>query len=194
MLTPTSMEIPATSIGARRLSISACEVLTTVSALCGRSTTTVNSSPPMRAMKPRVAQRLLETLRDFAQHPVADVVTQRVVHFLEAAQVEHQQRDRRLRAVRRQHSLQVRQQRARDSAARSVSRGWPGAAGCGAARAARGCRARWPCTAASAFRRTRLTRNFHREDFAAEAARIAFANGRRAAPRDARSRPRPPAA
>ena len=54
----------------------------------------MNSSPPMRAMRPRVAERLLEALRHVAQHAVADVVAERVVDLLEAAQVEHEQRQR----------------------------------------------------------------------------------------------------
>ena len=93
MLTPTSIEMPATSMGVRRQSASSCEAVAMTASFSGRSSTTVNSSPPIRAMKPRSPERLLESLRDVAQHAVADVVAERVVDFLEAAQVEHEQRD-----------------------------------------------------------------------------------------------------
>ena len=76
-----------------------------------RPSTTVNSSPPMRAMNPRSPSAVRESLRDVAQHPVADVVAQRVVHFLEAAQVEHEQRQRRAHGLQAERGLEVRQQR-----------------------------------------------------------------------------------
>ena len=57
-----------------------------------------------------LAERLLKALRDLAQHAIADVVSQGVVDFLEPAKIQHQQRDRRLRAVRLERALQVRQQ------------------------------------------------------------------------------------
>ena len=58
-----------------------------------------------------LAERLPETLRDFAQHAVADVVAQRVVDFLEAAQVEHEQRERRRERSGVERALEMRQQR-----------------------------------------------------------------------------------
>ena len=42
-----------------------------------------------------VAERALEALRDFAQQAIANLVSERVVDLLEAAQVEHQQSDAR---------------------------------------------------------------------------------------------------
>ena len=77
-------------------------------ALC--SSTSVNSSPPRRATKPRPVTRL-EAPRDFAQHQVADFVTERVVHLLEAAQIQHQQRDAAFALRARQGDLEVIHQR-----------------------------------------------------------------------------------
>ncbi len=57
-----------------------------------------------------IAERSRKALRHVAQHAIADIVSQGVVDFLEAAQVEHEQRQRCTRRLGRERSLEMREQ------------------------------------------------------------------------------------
>src|SRR5690606_26988030 len=88
MLTPTSIAIPRASIGVRRLSPMRATIASSVARESTFASTIVNSSPPIRQMNALSAAAAKR--RDLAQHVVADVVAERVVDLLEAAEIEHQ--------------------------------------------------------------------------------------------------------
>ncbi len=85
----------------------ACDVVGDLPRLFERTavSSTPNSSPPRRPDRVRIAHRVAHQLRDLAQHAVAGLVAARVVHRLEAVEVEEAQhvrvhrRDARLRAL-----------------------------------------------------------------------------------------------
>ena len=93
MLTPTSMAMPRESIGVRSPLISrrASSSIAYVIRDAGQHDGELVAADPADEGMPLELRR--KSPRNLAQHLVADVMAERVVDFLEARQVEHQQRD-----------------------------------------------------------------------------------------------------
>ena len=91
---------PAISNGSANASATRVAIAIASSRPWMRSSSSVNSSPPSRASTSWVRITLLEPARDLREQQVADAVAERVVHDLEAVDVEVQHADRRAVALR----------------------------------------------------------------------------------------------
>ena len=96
MLASTSTSIPAIETGARTASItrSANRMTSLLSPteLLSRSQTMANSSPPIRDERVVLADDILQSIGDFAEHLVAGRVTVNVVDRLEPIEVDQTER------------------------------------------------------------------------------------------------------